>query len=249
MKAGAAFLVSVIKSVLLALVLGGGVFFYYLGQLSGPGMPAARAGGAGAFIAILASPPILVAIILFCFIPLYAMLGVARARSRAIEQIAIAHGDTIAQRMSGAIAGRIEAMPRTHQTLQKASDWLTVDALSKQLAPTLGDSKPVRSAIGMVLKRLPLPEIFAQWQQMRSEASLVVAPAAASLPVCDATPVPAAAVEGAAQDPILRTLLAQRIGETLQDMAASSRTLFYYAFAAHAVVLGIGIWLTRSPSW
>ena len=30
-----------------------------------------------------------------------------------------------------------------------------------------------------------------------------------------------------------------------QGMTASSRTPFYCAFTAHAVVLGIGLWLTR----
>jgi hypothetical protein len=245
-KAGAAFMISVIKSVVLALALGGGVFFYYLGQLIRHGMPEMRADGVGVLMAFLTSPPVVVGLLLLAFVPLYVVLGVARARSRAVEQVAIAHGDTLAQRLGGAIAGRIEAMPRTHQTLQKASDWLNADVLSKQLAPVLGDSKVGRQAISMVLDRLPLPEIFAQWQQMRTEAGLGlgsgVEPATPRL-ATDVAASPDAAA--AAQDPILRSLLAQRIGEALQDMAASSRTLFYYAFAAHAVVFGIGLWLTR----
>lgn len=242
LKAGAAFTMSIIKSVLLALVLGGGVFYYYLVQLIRHGMPEMR-DGVGVLMGFLSSPPIVVALLLLAFIPLYVVLGVARARSRAVEQVAIAHGDTLAQRLGGAIAGRIEAMPRTHRTLQKTSDWLSVDVLSKQLAPVLGESKVGRTAIRMVLERLPLPEIFAQWQQMRTEAGLGAGVDTARL----ATDVAASpdATAGAAQDPILRSLLAQRIGETLQDMAASSRTLFYYAFVAHAVVLGIGLWLTR----
>jgi len=242
LKAGAAFTMSIIKSGLLALVLGGGVFYYYLVQLIRHGMPPMRAEGVGVVTAFLSSPPIVVGLLLLAFVPLYVLLGLARARSRAVEQVAIAHGDTLAQRLGGAIAGRIEAMPRTHQTLQKASDWLSVDVLSKQLAPVLGESKAGRTAIRMVLERLPLPEIFAQWQQMRSEAGLGVGVDTTRLATEVAAASDAAAV---AQDPILRSLLAQRIGETLQDMAASSRTLFYYAFAAHAVVLGIGLWLTR----
>ena len=243
LKAGAAFTMSVIKSGLLALVLGGGVFYYYLVQLIRHGMPPMRADGVGVVMAFLTSPPIVVALLLLAFIPLYVVLGVARARSRAVEQVAIAHGDTLALRLGGAIAGRIEAMPRTHQTLQKTSDWLSVDMLSKQLAPVLGESKVGRTAIRMVLERLPLLEIFVQWQQMRNEAGLGAGVDTPRL----ATDVSASpdATSGAAQDPILRSLLAQRIGETLQDMAASSRTLFYYAFVAHAVVLGIGLWLTR----
>ena len=248
-KAGAAFMISVIKSVVLALALGGGVFFYYLGKLIGHGMPATGAGVAGVLMAFLTSPPVVVGLLLLAFVPLYVMLGVARARSRAVEQVAIAHGDTLAQRLGGAIAGRIEAMPRTHQTLQKASDWLSAEVLSKQLAPVLGDSKVGRTAIRMVLERLPLPEIFAQWQQMRNEAGLGLGSgmdsATPGLGTNGTASVAPDVAEGAAQDPILRSLLAQRIGETLQDLAASSRTLFYYAFAAHAVVFGIGLWLTR----
>lgn len=245
LKAGAAFMMSVTKSVLLALVLGGGVFYYYLVQLIRHGMPEMRAEGGGVVMAFLTSPPIVVGLLLLAFIPLYVVLGVARARSRAVEQVAIAHGDALAQRLGGAIAGRIEALPRTHQTLQKASDWLSADVLSKQLAPVLGESKAGRTAIRMVLERLPLPEIFLQWQQMRSEAGLgAVADLATPRLATDVAASPDVAA-GVAQDPILRSLLAQRIGETLQDMAASSRTLFYYAFAAHAVVLGVGLWLIR----
>jgi hypothetical protein len=47
LKAGAAFASSVILGLVLAFVLGGGVFAFYVTQLNGSGAPAARAGGAG----------------------------------------------------------------------------------------------------------------------------------------------------------------------------------------------------------
>ena len=37
--------------------------------------------------------------------------------------------------MAGAIAGRIEAMPRTHGALHKVAEWLSVDTVVSQLAP------------------------------------------------------------------------------------------------------------------
>lgn len=226
-KAGAAFVGSVIKGGLLALILGGGAFFYYLGQLQGPGNTAARAGGAGAVLALVTSPPLLVAVLLLLFVVVYAMLGVQQGRAKAMQHLVAARGEAVSERLAGAIAGRIESMPRTHGTLQRAADWLSVDALSKQLAPVLGEGKAVRSVVGFVLNRLPMSDMLAEWQEGR---------AARGEPV---------AAEGAAQDPALRALLTRRINETLQEMSTPSRKPLYIALGAHAVLLGVGLWLVN----
>jgi len=227
-KAGAAFVGSVVKGGLLSLVLGGGAFFYYVSQWQGPGNAAARAGGTGAALALITSPPLLVAVLLGAFVVVYVMLGVAQGRARAMQHLVAARGEAVSQRLAGAIAGRIEAMPRTHGTLQRAADWLSVDALSKQLAPVLGEGKAVRSVVGFVLNRLPLSDMLAEWQQGRA-----------------AHGAPAAGEEGAVQDPALRTLLTRRINETLQEMSTPSRKPLYFALSAHAVLLGVGLWLVR----
>jgi hypothetical protein len=227
-KAGAAFIGSVVKGGLLSLILGGGAFFYYLSQLQGPGNTAARAGGAGAVLALVTSPPLLVAVLLLLFVAVYMMLGVQQGRAKAMQHLVAARGEAVSERLGGAIAGRIEAMPRTHGTLQRAADWLSVDALSKQLAPVLGEGKAVRAVVGFVLNRLPLSDMLAEWQQGRAEHGL-----------------PPAAEEGAAQDPALRALLTRRINETLQEMSTPSRKPLYIALGAHAVLLGVGLWLVR----
>jgi len=227
-KAGAAFIGSVVKGGLLSLILGGGAFFYYLSQLQGPGNAGARAGGAGAALALLTSPPLLVAVLLLLFVVVYVMLGVQQGRAKAMQHLVTARGEAVSERLGGAIAGRIEAMPRTHGTLQRAADWLSVDALSKQLAPVLGEGKAVRAVVGFVLNRLPLSDMLAEWQQGRAEHGEL-----------------AAAEEGAAQDPALRALLTRRINETLQEMAEPSSKPLYIALGAHAVLLGVGLWLVR----
>lgn len=241
LQIGATFVVSMVKSVLLAVVLSVGVLFFYGYRLDAAGLLTPRRDGIEWFIAFFGSAPIVVALLLLCFIPVYVTLGVARARSRVVEKVAVLHGDLIAERLAGVIAGRIEAIPRAHQSLHLAAEWLTADALSRQLAPVLGDSAPVRALIEAALAKLPLPEVFAQWQQMRADAAppdtLILSAADPAL-----TPVPAG---GPAPDPVLRALLAEHIGVALRDLTESSRTMFYYAFAAHAVLLGIGIWLTR----
>ena len=84
-KAGLAFAGSVIKGGLLGVILGGGVFFFYLGQLNGPGNVAARVGGAGAIIALITTPSVLVALLLLMFVVVYVMLGVAQGRARAMR--------------------------------------------------------------------------------------------------------------------------------------------------------------------
>jgi hypothetical protein len=222
-KAGAAFASSVFQGAVLALLLGAGGFFYYLSRLDGPGMPAARAGGAGAIVALLASPSVLIGVVLVFFVPLYMMVGVAHGRSRAMQQVMRAHGATLAQRLAGAIAGRIEAMPRAHGALQRTPDWLSVDTLSRQLAPVLGDGRAVRAVIGFVLKRLPLSDMLAQWQQNQEKQGQV---------------------EAGAEDPALRALLAQRIGDTLEDAAASSRRPLWIVMGIQAALLAAGTWLT-----
>lgn len=215
------------------MVLGGGVFFFYLSQLNGPGNVAARAGGAGAIVALVTTPSVLVAVLLLLFVVVYTMLGVAQGRARAMQHLIAARGEAVSQRLAGAIAGRIEAMPRAHGTLHRAADWLSADALSTQLAPVLGEGRAVRSVVGFVLNRLPLSEMMAEWQQSR---------AAHGEPLVSLGEGPA---QDPAQDLALRALLTRRINETLQEMAEPSRTPLYIALGAHAALLGVGLWLVN----
>jgi hypothetical protein len=224
-KAGVAFASSVAMGSLLALLLGGGVFFFYVSRLSGPSMPAgAHAGGAGAILALLFSPPLLVGMLLLAFVPIYLMLGVARGRSRAIQQVVMGHGEALSQRLTDAIAGRIEAMPRTKGALEKVSEVVSADAISRQLAPVLGQGRAVRGMVTFAVNRLPLADLMAQWQQSRAAEAAVVP---------------------GAPDPALRALLGQRIGQTLQHAATPSRTPLYIAMAVQATLLAVGLWLTH----
>jgi hypothetical protein len=43
----------------------------------------------------------------------------------------------------------------------------------------------------------------------------------------------------------LRALLTRRIHETLQEMSTPSRKPLYIALGAHAVLLGVGLWLVN----
>ena len=227
-KAGLSFAGSVIKGGLLGVFLGGGVFFFYLSQLQGPGNVAARAGGVGAVLALITSPPLLVALLLLFFVVVYVALGVRQGRARAMQHLVAARGEAVSQRLGGAIASRIEAMPKAHGALHRVADWLSVDALSKQLAPVLGEGKAVRAVVAFVIDRLPLSEMLAEWQRSRAESgNELVAGEGGSAP----------------QDPALRALLTRRIHETLQDMAAPSRKPLYIALGAHAALLGVGLWL------
>lgn len=227
MRAGSAFAFSVAKGAALAVLLGIGAFLFYLTQLpTGPGFAGARAGGAGAILALMASPPMLVAVGLALYGGIYFTLGIAQGRARAMQQVVRSHGEGLSQRMAGAIAGRIEAMPRTHGALHKVAEWLSVDTVVSQLAPVLGEGKAVRGAIGFVLGRLPLQEVLEQWQSARE--------AAGAQPPQQGQP-----------DPALRALLGEKISETLEDMSTPSRVPLYIALAVHAALLGLGLWLVR----
>lgn len=225
-RAGLLFASSVIKGGLLSVVLGGGAFFFYLSQLMGPGNTGAHAEGAGAILALATSAPSLVAVLLLLFVGVYMVLGIAQGRALAMQHLVTAHGDTLAQRLSCAFADRIETMPHTHVTLQRAADWLSVDTLCKQLAPVLGEGRSVRSAVVFALSRLPVSEMLAEVQSWRAALS-----------------GPEACDKAAVQDSALRAMLTRWINETLQDIVSPSREPLYIALGTHALLLGVGLWL------
>lgn len=226
-RAGATFAWHTAQGLALAFLLGGGAFFFYLTRLGGPGMPVARAGGAGAVAALLLSPPTLVALLLILFIGVYAHIGIAYARGRALQRLVAAHGDAVAARAAAAIAGRIEAMPRTHGALQRTADWLSVDALSRQLVPVLGPGRVPRALARFLIGRLPLSDLLADWQAERAAQG-------------------ASPAEGG-PDAALRALIERRVAEALHDLAAPSRRPLLLAIAAHAVLLAVGLWLVGGP--
>ena len=164
------------------------------------------------------------AVLLVAFVPLYVMLGVAQGRRRALRHVVAAHGDSLCERLSAAIAGRIEAMPLTHGALQHAGEALSADALADQLAPALGTSRAVRRIIAFVVKRLPLSELLRQWQAQRETSAVA---------------------EAGKEDPALRAMLHQRVGDALRGMAMPTHTPLWIALGAHVVLFGLGLWFTR----
>jgi hypothetical protein len=224
LKAGAAYASSVVVGGLLAPLFGGGALAWYLSRFNGPGMSAGHAGGVGGVLAMLASPSLLVAMLLMLYVPLYLFIGARQGHAGALQQVVRAHGRTISQRLASAIAGRIEAMPRTHGALRRVPDWLTVETLGRQLEPVFGESKAVRAAIGFVLARLPLSDMVAHWQQTQGEFGAAAA---------------------GAEDPALRIMLTQRIGAVLEDAATPSHKIWWIAIGAHAALVAAGFYLTR----
>lgn len=223
LKAGAAFAGGMALGVVLALLLGAGVFFYYLSRLQGaPGMPAARAGGAGAWVALLFSPPTLIACLLLLVVPAYVFVGVQLGRARAVARVVQQHGAGLAQRLAEPLAARIEAMPRTHQALHRGSDALSMREVMGRIEPWLGGGRVVRATVRFVLARLPLADIQQQWLEARAEHGGVAQP----------------------QDGALRSLLGHHIDGVLQDLATPSYRLLWLLMAGQAALLAVGIWLT-----
>ena len=153
----------------LAVLLGCSTAMFYFLRLNGPGMPAAaHAGGAGAVIALLASPSLIVALLLVFIIPAYVMVGlmIGRAAPRASWWRAM---DGLAQRLAEMLAQRVESMPRAHKALHKTADLLSASTAVEQLKPWVGDGRAVQWVVRTVLNRLPLADLVDEWSHTRAE--------------------------------------------------------------------------------
>ena len=223
LSAGKSLLGGLMLGIALALVLGCTTAAFYFLRLNGPGMPAAvHAGGAGAIIALLFSPSLVVALLLVFIIPAYVFVGLQIGRARATGKLVARYGQGLSQRLAQMLAERVESMPRTHKALHKTADLLSPQLAVEHLKPWIGDGRVVQWIVRTVFARLPLAELVDEWSQTRTEWG----------------------TEAAKGDPALRAFFSEKIQGLLQDMAEPSWMMLWLLMAAHAVILGIGIWLT-----
>lgn len=223
LSAGKSLLGGLMLGIALAVLLGCSTAVFYFLRLNGPGMPAAaHAGGAGAVIALLASPSLIVALLLVFIIPAYVMVGLMIGRARATGKLVARYGQGLAQRLAEMLAQRVESMPSAHKALHKTADLLSASTAVEQLKPWVGDGRAVQWVVRTVLNRLPLADLVDEWSHTRAEWG----------------------TEAAKGDPALRAFLAEKIQGLLQDMAEPPWMLLWILMAVHLVVLGVGIWLT-----
>jgi hypothetical protein len=200
----------------LATVLGGGSVAFYLLRLMGAGL------ANGGLIGMLSSPPVLVALVLLLSIPAYAFAGMQLGRARASRKLVQRYGPSLAQHLAELLARRIEALPGAHKALHKTADLLSPDAAMEYLQRWVGNGRAVRLMVRGVLQRLPVPELLEEWKHQRSQWDAQAQP----------------------DDPALRAFLGNAIQEKLEDLATPSLHLLGALMAAHAAVLGLGLWLT-----
>ena len=221
--AGKSLLGGLMLGIALALLLGCTTAAFYFLRLNGPGMPAAaHAGGAGAIIALLFSPSLVVALLLVFIIPAYVFVGLQIGRARATGKLVARYGEGLAQRLAEVLAKRIESMPRTHKALHKAADWVTPEAAIEHLRPWVGDGRVVQFVVRTVLKRLPLADMLEEWGHKRGELG----------------------GEAVRDDPALRAYLGEKIYGLLEEMAEPPWTLLWLLMGVNFVALALGIWLT-----
>lgn len=227
LSVGKSVLGGLMLGIFLAIVLGIGTTVFYALRLNGPGMPAAaHAGGAGAIIALVFTPQLWPMLALIFMIPAYVFVGLNIGRAKALGKLVKRYGQGLSQRLADMLAKRIESMPKTHKALHKAADLLTVDAAMDHFKPWLGDGRVVRFAVSTVLHRLPLSELLQEWDTSRSQSG-----------VDRGTQVQH-------NDAALRAFLGAKIQTLLQDMQEPPWNYLWMLMAVHAVVLGLGIWLT-----
>lgn len=223
LSAGKSLLGGLMLGIALALLVGCTTAVMYFLRLKGPGMPAgAHAGGAGALMTLLFSPALVVGLLLVFIIPAYVFVGLQIGRARATGKLVARYGQGLSQRLAQMLAERVESMPGTHKALHKTADLLSPQQAIEHLKPWLGDGRAVQWIVRTVLKRLPLAELAQEWGQTRTEWGS----------------------EAAKGDPALRVFLGEKIQGLLQDMAEPPWMMLWLLMAAHAVILGLGIWLT-----
>lgn len=223
LSAGKSLLGGLMLGIALALMLGCTSAAFYFLRLDGPGMPAAaHAGGAGALITLLFSPSLVVALVLVFIIPAYVMVGLQIGRARATGKLVARYGQGLSQRLAEMLAQRIESMPRAHNALHKTADLLNMSTAMEHLKPWIGDGRAVQWVVRTVLNRLPLSEVMDEWGRTRAEWG----------------------EQASRGDPALRAFVGEKIQSLLQEMAEPSWALLWIVMAVHAVVLGLGIWLT-----
>lgn len=227
LSAGKSVLGGLMLGIFLAIVLGVSTSVFYALRLNGPGMPAAaHAGGAGALIALVFSPQLWPMLVLIFIIPAYVFVGLNIGRAKAMGKLVAHYGAGLSQRLADMLAKRIEAMPKAHKAVHRAADLLTVDAAMESLKPWVGDGRVVRFAVGAVLNRLPLAELLEEWEHTRAEYGVE------------------RGTEVQPDDAALRAFLAGKIQTLLEDMTEPPWSYLWILMAIHAVVLGLGIWLT-----
>lgn len=189
--------------------------------------------------------PWLLAALLLAMVPLDVFLGVHLGRGRAVARVVERHGEGLAERMAQALAQRIEAMPRLHGALHKSAHWLSADELVAQLAPWTGQGRAVRFVVNGLLKRLPLADLTAQWQQTRAEHPAPATPG--DPPTRDAlAPASGAATPDAAAagDPALRSMLTQHIQQAMADFVQPTSLWLWLALGLDVLLFLAGLWLT-----
>ncbi|MDR3220625.1 MAG: hypothetical protein LBU46_01265 [Candidatus Accumulibacter sp.] len=225
LKAGGTFLGTLLLGGILGILLSGGMaWFYwanYLTDLGGmPGL--AHTGSVGALIVLpfvlLTQPQILIGVLLPCFVFAYGALAFFYGWRRALQKVVAAHSGTLAERLASLVADRLASTPRSQNRLGSVRQWLSEDSVTGKLESALGDSSWARRVVRFAVKRLPWSELLADWEAETD------------------------AHEGA-EDQSLRALLSSRIATALNEIASPSRLPLGLCLAAHAVLLGLGIWL------
>ena len=186
--------------------------------------------------------PWLLAALLLALVPLYVFLGVNLGRGRAVARVVQRYGEGLAERMTQALAQRIEAMPRMHGALHKSADLLSTDELLKQLEPWTGQGRAVRFVVSTLLQRLPLADVMQAWQNARAEQA-AAQPYQTDMQQLAVSSDPAPATEG---DPALRRLLTQQIHQAMADFAQPSALWLWLAVGVNAVALLAGFWITAA---
>jgi ABC-type multidrug transport system fused ATPase/permease subunit len=166
----------------------------------------------------LMSPVLLIALLLWLFVPVYPLVSFFYAWRRAVQRVVEAYTSPLADRLSSLVVERLASLPDAQNRSGQLRKWLAEDSVSGKLESVLGGSFWARRAARFAAKRLPWAELLADWEkesaQHAGEDVQSLAPA-----------------------------LSSHIAKALNAITAPSRLPFIVVVAAHAVLFGLGIWL------
>ncbi|MDR0633962.1 MAG: hypothetical protein LBF91_03180 [Azoarcus sp.] len=120
--------------------------------------------GVNLLLLIFSAPKLLIALLLWLFVPIYIGLGFFYGWRRALASVVASYSGAVADRFAGMVAKRLVSMPKLENAASSVRQWADEDNVSQQMETAVGSGKWARRVTRFVTKRLPWNKVLADWK-------------------------------------------------------------------------------------